>query len=434
MQTRVSTLAMAFAVLVIALAGCGPGGAASSAPGSAGDPQIPSVTIRIVQAPYNDHSFASIGIAKGWYKEAGITIAPAPNGKVMTMDQVAPALIANQVDVGTMFAPIWANTLDQTSDNKVFAYADLFLGFALLGKPGAGFKTVKDFQQPGVDFATAAKASVNQIKGKTVAYPSETGPKAFRDYAMQTAGLKYSDIQGQVLDDVKIVELATGGKLDVASPTGGPQIARLLAQGWVPIVTARDFFENGDTQALQTVVGSSGLAARKSWLDANHDTALRMASVMYRIIDYKKSNPTEAAAIQLPFLNSIAGTSFTAKDALYLDQVIDPFYTFDEQAKFFADPNDPLYFKKNIGAIISQSVASGVLKKTHDASEYIVADQTWKELKSYREKTDALMTKLKAKSNLSQKATTWLDKAKSQYDARDYLDAFRSATAADMAS
>lgn len=397
------------------------------------DPQIPTKEVKLVQAPFNDHSYGSIGIAKGWFKESGITVKPEPNGTILVMDQVAPALLSGQVDVGSMASSVWLSALDQTTKNKMFTYADVFIGHAILGNPKSGYKTFKEFQDEGMSFDEAMKAALTQLKGKSYAYPSETSQRPFQNYVFGKAGMKLSDAKGVVVDDPKVVELATAGRVEAASPTGGPNVVQLLKLGWKPIVSKQELIASGEGADLEGTLLSSGWAATDDWLAENHDTALRLASLMYRIIDLKKDQPEEAAKIQIPFLNSIAGTNFTTEDAVQLDTLVDPFFTFEEQEDFFVNKESPWYYRKGGEGTIADAEKSGVLKPGHDMDEIILADDTWRELRSLKEASDKLIETVKA-GNPSGKAQQYLDQAQAYSDARDYLDALRFAGAAELAA
>ena len=396
------------------------------------DPQIPEKEVKLVQAPFNDHSYGSIGIEEGWFKESGLTVTPEPNGTILVMDQVAPALLSGQVDVGSMASSIWLGALDQTTDNKMFTYADVFIGHAILGNPKSGYKTFKDFTDEGMSVDEAITAALTQIKGKSYAYPSETSQRPFQNYAFGKAGMKLSDTKAVVVDDPKVVELATAGRVEAASPVGGPNVVQLLKLGWVPLVSKQELIATGEGADLEATLLSSGWAATNDWLGENHDTALRLASLMYRIIDYKKEEPEAAAGIQIPFLNSIAGTDFTTEDAVQLDTLVDPFFTFEEQEDFFVNTESPWYYRKGAEGTIADAEKSGVLKPGHDPDEIILADDTWRELGSLKEASDALITKVEGESP-SGKAQEYLDQAKAYSEARNYLDALRFAGAAELA-
>ena len=42
--------------------------------------EIPQVTVTFGMRPYADNTFYVIGMEKGWFKDVGITVAPAPYG------------------------------------------------------------------------------------------------------------------------------------------------------------------------------------------------------------------------------------------------------------------------------------------------------------------------------------------------------------------
>jgi len=46
-------------------------------------PEIPKVTIRFSNSPYVDHSYSVIGVKKGFFEDVGITMDPAPYGRVV---------------------------------------------------------------------------------------------------------------------------------------------------------------------------------------------------------------------------------------------------------------------------------------------------------------------------------------------------------------
>jgi ABC-type nitrate/sulfonate/bicarbonate transport system substrate-binding protein len=372
-----------------------------------------------------------IGVSKGWFKNVGINATLKPSD----IPQIAPQLLSGQIDVGTMCASCWVPTLDQTTDNKMFALSDTFVGSTILANPKGNFSTTGELVKQGKSFEVALKTAALQMKGKTFYFSTNPSSEPFRAYVMQVAGLSYSDFKGGTLDDVKIVELATGGRADFIQVAGGPQTVRLLKAGWKPLITAKEVFDRNDKRALKASDFFSGWAAKKSWLSANHATALRMASVLFRIMDYKVNHETQAAQIQIPYLNSLAGTSFTSADAKFLDHIIDPFWTFDAQKTFYVDKASIYYYKTSVQALIDRQVQAGVLKKTHSPDELFLSDDVWRELLSLKTHSSALMKSVSAKLKTAKgqsrtKATQYLAKANGFYAGRDYLDAFRFANAA----
>jgi ABC-type nitrate/sulfonate/bicarbonate transport system substrate-binding protein len=62
---------------------------------------IPQVTVKFGMRPYADNTFYVIGIEKGWFKDVGITIEPAPYGLKTTENQWISILLNEQVDINT---------------------------------------------------------------------------------------------------------------------------------------------------------------------------------------------------------------------------------------------------------------------------------------------------------------------------------------------
>jgi len=396
------------------------------------DPQIPEVDVKLAQAPFWDHSTEQIGIEMGYFADAGLTVQPEPSGTVIGMDQVAPQLLTGEIEVGTMVPQIWVASLDQGVTSRVFTSRDIMMGHAFLANPDLGFKSVGEFMEDGDSWDEAVTEAMGQLKGLEVYVSDEASPRSFRQIALDSAGMTEQDYVSSIMDDETMQQLALSGRAQVVSPASGPNIVTLISQGWVPVISTRDIVENGDAEQLLTVIVNTGLAAEISWLEANPETAMRLAGVSYRVLDLKKNDPVAAAEIQIPFINSIAGTSFTLEDAEILDNRIDPFYTFDEQSEFFEDEDSPFYWSKPLEATIEMMRKDGLVTgEDWEASDVSWADSTWLTLKSLKEKSEEIIAELDA-AELSGKAADQLAQAKEFVEARNYLDAYRFANAAQL--
>lgn len=395
------------------------------------DPTIPEAEVKLAQAPYWDHSTEMIGIEQGYFADAGITIAPEPAGEILDMDQIAPGLLSGQIDVGTMVPQIWTSSLDQGVTARVFTSRDIFMGHAFLASPDMNAKSTQQLMDEGMSWEEAVAEAMSYLEGQTVYVTDEASPRSFRKVALKAAGMSASDFESKVLDDTTMQQLAVSGRADFVAPASGPNIVTLIGKGWVPLLSTSDIVEHGEAEQLLTVVVNTGLAAERKWLQENPDTALRLASVSYRILDLKETDPQAAAEIQIPFINSIAGTSFTLDDAKTLDERIDPFYTFEEQEEFFMDESSPFFWSKPIDATIASLREDGLLTNDHSASEVSWADATWLTLAGLRDKADKTIGELES-ADVSGKAAEQLEQAKQLFDARNYLDAYRFANAAEL--
>ena len=408
-------------------------------------PEIPKVTVKIGLGPWLDHSFIVVGVKKGWFDEVGINIEPKPFGRVVLMESLQ-TLLAGTVDVNRFFDSEAAGHLAQTREVKVFVIADLFQGFSLLAKPSKpSYKSVHDFMKEGLSFDEAIKQTMAQLKGKTFAAPIMGTAMLFHSLAFEKAGMSFDEANTIFLDDPKIVELALAGRADFAGPGGAPLIVTLMEHGWKQLINSRDFLEAAEPSIhseVLTVVGSAGWAAKEGWIEENHETVLRLSSVLFRIMDFYNEFPDEALSLQLPYLNSIAGTDLTVEVAKQILYNFDPFFTFEQQARFFLDPNDPLYYAWRYGADIKQFQDKGIIpaEEKFTPSDSYWADDFYKEMLELRGKGASLiedtifvieyLTEEQKDSEASKTARDLVRKAKYYFSARNYFDGVRFAAAA----
>src|SRR5689334_11833499 len=78
-----------------------PGGVTYAASTPEPGTDIPQVTVKWGMRPYADNTFYVIGLEKGWYKDVGIAVDPAPYGIKTTEDQWVNILLSRQVDMNT---------------------------------------------------------------------------------------------------------------------------------------------------------------------------------------------------------------------------------------------------------------------------------------------------------------------------------------------
>jgi len=346
-------------------------------------------------------------------------------------------LIANTVDVTAMYTPILIPALKEEAGIKTFVYGNCFMGFAVMGD--SKYKGFKDFIAEGLSPDEAIKRTVEQLKGKTFVYPAEAGPKGFMDLIFEKAGMTLQDVNAMIVDDPKGVALMIAGRADFH--TGGA-VAHfsLLKKGFKEIITNEDLAKyaepSNESQEL-LAIGHAGWACKEKWYLENHETALRVASVMYRIMRFMKDNETEALEMQLPYTNSIAGSDFTVEDGKILYKM-NGFTPFEDQASWFLNSDDPLYYKWNIEANIKMWEDTGVFEKgKYDADSGANAAQTYNELLELKENsikiindTKDLLSKADANQENIKQATELLNKAEYLFNAYDFLDAERFASAA----
>ena len=270
-------------------------------------PEIPESTVRFGMYPCcADQTPYQVGVVNGWYEELGISLDPAGGHLYATFDQILPSMQRGDFDVAGTFIPGYLQTLDTFGqDLPPIFFADHYVGYAILAAPSSDVKTTADFIAEGMSYGDAAAAAVSQLVGQDVYTPphGQVQPP-YPDVFMSYAGLSYPDDLNLVfLEDVKVVELSTQeGRVEFAIPYAAPVLVQMLRNGWKPIIdtvgTLNDF---GSEQSrwMGDLVGSSGLFAQRSWVEENHDTALRFLSVAFRTLAYLDDPATQAEGFKV---------------------------------------------------------------------------------------------------------------------------------------
>ena len=156
------------------------------------------------------------------------------------------------------------------------------------------------------------------------------------------------------------------------SRLGGAQNAELIQDGWYPILGAADLIEllpPGDPRGA-TGIGHTGLGARASHYAEDPDTFLRVASVMFRVIDAIKKDVAEgtdvALANILPVLESAAAVEIGIDGLRIIYGQIDPMKSFEEQEEYWGSESNPFHYKNVYRPQIEAAQAGGILPADQD--------------------------------------------------------------------
>jgi ABC-type nitrate/sulfonate/bicarbonate transport system substrate-binding protein len=399
----------------------------------AAGPDIPQVQVRYAHEPYFDHTQAIIGLKQGWFKEVGVTFVPNDVGIIVGSQDMISVFASGRVDVISASAQLLMPAVKTLPPFKHFFYADIFQGFAIMAQADGGYKSFQENLASGMSPNDAFKATVRQMKGKKFAFPAEAAIKGFIDLSMQKGGITLADIDAVgAPDDSANVALMQARRSDFQ--TGGvPSRLYLEQSGFKPILTSGDLAAyakpSADSIELRAVF-QDGWIATDQWINANYETALRIASVGFRINQFIADHPDAAADIHTPFLNSVAGTAFQNGAAKIAYSGLDPFWTFDKQKAWVVDKDNALNAEYVIGSAIRIYEEKGLFKPgdvTWD--QFTVVPRIYNDLVGYRAKTDAIFKKLEAAPPTGD-AAALLEKAKAFYAGFDFLDAYRFASAA----
>jgi hypothetical protein len=177
-------------------------------------------------------------------------------------------------------------------------------------------------------------------------------------------------------------------------------------------------------------VFTDGWATTSDYYKQNHDTTLRLASVNFRITKFMNEHQDEALALHMPYLSQVTGQTFTPADGKAIYESLDPFFAFEDQRDWYHNPQSPYYFRNLNGSLIQSFVSQGIYKNAPPSvDDVIYADDVYYELEQLKADTDALFARIRESGvvDRNKEAATLYERARSFYDAYDYLDSRRLA-------
>jgi len=397
--------------------------------------EIPQVTVNFGMAPFGDHVIYSAAMAQGWYDEAGINIGPR-NFATIAYDQITPLLLNGDFDFTSQYGPNQIQVITNAPEIQQVTFSDTYVGLFILAPPGTEYKTMAGLVADGMSFEDAMIEVMAQLKGKSFAIDDTGSHRAFVDTVFDLGGVGPSDI-GQLLtvEDARMLLLAKGGQIDFAKPLGGAQTVELLLDGWYPILGAEDVIAGlpaGDPRGV-TSIGHTGMGSTLTYWNENSDTVLRMAGVMFRVIDQIKADietgSDNALKHILPVLESAAAVDIGMEGLRKIYGVVDPMKSFEEQSEYWIEEDNPFYFANVYEPQIEALVEGGVIPKEKqiDAVDAFLGDDVYKALLAEKEAYDVLISQA---GNLTGAAAELAELAAVHYENRNYLDAHRFLKAA----
>lgn len=390
------------------------------------------VTVRFANLPYADHTITSIGVEKGFFKDAGISLRL----DTIKVEEAIPSLVNGKFDAISIPPGIIFSSFESAPNVIAFVFSDLFQGYALLAQPNSGYKRYSDFVSEGKTHSEAIAATVRQLKGKTFAYPPEVAIKPFIDKLLTDGSMSATDYKSLVLEDPLTIAAMRTKEADF-QVGGVPSRIQLEKDGFTVLMSSSDIARgakpSADSTELAAVLQNSW-ATTKDFAQKHPDVIQRLAGVNYRIIQFIKEHEAEAGRIHMGYLTKVTGQEFTEKDAKVIYQSLDPFFTFEEQKPWFQDPQNPFYYQHVNGAILNSFIAKGVFKsRTPTVEDVIVADDTYLTLEALKLKAERMITALSART-LSATSSSALAAAKERLVAFDFNGALELAEKASSGS
>lgn len=402
-------------------------------------PSIPQETVSFGYYPCcADTAVPIVGIRQGFFKDVGITITPTDGYQWSQAAQFLPAMQRKQFDVATAFSTTWLSSLNTFGMNlpPVLLY-DIYLGRVILVSPSSHIKTTADYMKSGLSFKAAAKKAVSAIKGKTIFTDPFAGAQPpYYDVLLSYGGLTAKDINFTFLQDDKTLALsATPGRVDLAVPLNAPVLAEMLRSGYKPLIDMGSIlkYDGHSSQAAELLkeTGNQTVMMQRSFLDLQHETALRFASVVFRCLSYL-TNPKTAPVgdkIIADTINAAQGLKLQPADIATVYKSIDPLFTWEQQGSTLWNPGSPYYAPKGFQTAVQSLIANKSLPAgTYDLNRFLAARGVYQELAGLQRKANVLFKR--AGHVKGSRAKALVSRARAYYQWYDFLDAVRFLQAA----
>lgn len=381
--------------------------------------------------PFTNHGWHVLAARAGFLGDVGITMeggAVANTPRIVNERQVIPQLENGELNVSGHYFGGLVQALDRLPHARVFLAYGYAQGRAILCAPDSGYKTTKELLDEGLSWEEATKQAIGQMRGKKLGLLNEPSARPFSEFALSQGGLTFDDLEVVPLEDPKTVQLALGGQLDFAAPSGFVQLYQLQHQaGWKPVIDQPLMMSSmpSDRDRLSEFLNYDLVMCTADYLEANRETILRASSALYRTIDYM-FGPQQMQALgeYVPFINSVTGAQIDADAVKYIFEKLDPFLPFEAQEEIWHDEASPIYYRNIVDPQIKKLIAEGVLPdQKYDLDVVFASKAIWDEMNALRAKTDELKVQFDSATTGERKEL--YDAALQHYEWRNYLDSAR---------
>ncbi len=291
------------------------------------------ITLNVAYMPnYGSLWSVTTAVAKGYMEEEGITLN-------FVEFQDGPTIIAamesGSIDIG--YIGQGAHKLCVNGQAKIIALSHISNGDAVIGGPDV--KTLED------------------LKGKKVAYSSGTSSEDILEMGLSKAGLTMSDIQAVDMDASGIVTAMLSGGVD-ACATWSPNSLKILEE-------VADSTKLCDNKTFSdTSVSLASWIVTPTYAEENRDNIIRFVRALYKGMDYAADGNYEEVA------QYVADQTKTDYDSVYSQRGDADWLTGKEVAEGAADGTVENYYK------IQQEnlIASGDVAAEVPVSDYVMLD------------------------------------------------------------
>jgi NitT/TauT family transport system substrate-binding protein len=328
--------------------------------------------IRVGLTPFQDMLSVQLGFDQGFYKQAGVDLKISN----IPYETAIEALAAGQVDItGTCDANMFA-AWDSFPKQRMVNVFYTFEGSALMVRANAGIKSYATLFAELGDRDKALKATVAQLKGKTVISTKGTDMEMGVVATMLVGGLNMSDIKFLDMnpDDGLAAFLSGSGDAFLG---GLPQRFRLVKEGYETLINAHEI---GPEAVIQC-----GFVANADYLKNHMDALIKFARGTYLTQQYVVSNQNVAFGKIASMLNSMTGAKMTVQDLQNLWNKIEFFPATGAEAQWeVLDKNGEYYWKTRFDFVKKYYKSAGLLKSDVNVDEmYAFKDVLAEYLKKY---------------------------------------------------
>ncbi len=291
------------------------------------------ITLNIAYMPnYGSLWSVTTAINKGYFEEEGITVNMVEFADGPT---IIAAMESGSIDMG--YIGQGAHKLCVQGQAKIFALSHISNGDALIGGPGV--------------------ATMEDLKGKKVAYSSGTSSEDILNNALAKAGMTTADITPVDMDASGIVTAMLSGGVD-ACATWSPNSLKIMED------------VEGATKLADNLTFSDTTVSLASWIvtskyaEENRDKILRFTRALYKAMDYAADENYEEVAAY------VADQTKTDEESVYAQRGDADWLTGKEVAEGAADGTVENYYK------IQQDnfIASGQVEAEVPVSDYVMLD------------------------------------------------------------
>lgn len=305
------------------------------------------VTVRFGNLPYLDYGPWIVAEKMGFLAEQGIKIETT----IFEVEQpLIEAMLGGSIDVAAGADSPFIMLAPQSKDKlQMVSVHSLFTGYSIMGRPDE-VKTYDQFIAEGKSADEALATAAMQLMDKTIILPGGASFYPVLDTALAYAGLTKEDVEIIDMDPVEGAAAFLQGTGDFYSD-GLPSRFRLEKEGMVNVLTG--------VQMGGGAMDTAGMYVTTDFYAKNPEIVQGFLKAWYKAVAYIKSNPDEAIALMIDWINEQSGAGMTVEDGkrFLTDLVLFP--TYDEVGEWFFTEGSPYYWPDRLSFVKAYNEASG---------------------------------------------------------------------------